>query len=132
MSKPYVKKTNNPNMGRPKKELDKELFQNLCSVWCTEEEIAHIMDCSVDTIKRWCLDTYGVTFAECYKKFSDHGKSCLRRYQLNLAKTNASMAIFLGKVVLGQRENAEIDTSEPIDEITLRIVDGSKDNEQNP
>lgn len=48
-----------------------------------------------------------MNFAEVYKKYSANGKISLRRYQFNLAKTNASMAIWLGKQMLGQKEPKE-------------------------
>ena len=36
----YVKRTNNPRMGRPKIEIDKDQFEKLCNIQCTKEEIA--------------------------------------------------------------------------------------------
>lgn len=91
-------------MGRPPKQIDKEQFEKLCGLQCTEEEIAGWFNCSVDTVERWCKKEYQTTFAEVYKKASADGKITLRRYQLQLAKTNGSVAIWLGKVWLGQRE----------------------------
>lgn len=94
-------------MARPRKEIDKKIFENLCGLMCTLEEIANIFDCSEDTIERWCKRTYGFGFAEAFKKGSSKGKMSLRRAQFELAKKNASMAIFLGKNYLGQRDVIE-------------------------
>ena len=91
-------------MGRPQKEIDQKIFENLCGLLCTEEEIASMFDCSVDTISRWCQRTYGESFAEIYKKKSAKGRISLRRAQFKLAEKNAAMAIFLGKQHLGQRD----------------------------
>lgn len=91
-------------MARPRKEIDKTEFEKLCGLLCTQEEIADWFDCSVDTLERWCKREYGVTFAEAYKKYMGRGKIALRRYQMNLAKESASMAIWLGKQILGQRD----------------------------
>ena len=91
-------------MARPQKEIDQKQFENLCGLQCTEEEIADFFDCSVDTISRWCKRTYSESFAEVYKKKSSKGKISLRRAQLRLAEKNASMAIFLGKQYLGQKD----------------------------
>ena len=44
--------------GRPKKEIDKKIFENLCGLQCTLEEIAGVFDCSADTIERWCKREY--------------------------------------------------------------------------
>lgn len=94
-------------MGRPQIEIDRAQFERLCGIQCTLEEIAGVFNCSADTIERWCKRTYDVTFAEVYKKHSARGKSSLRRAQFKLAEKNASMAIFLGKNLLGQRDNIE-------------------------
>ena len=103
--------------GRPKKEIDKKIFENLCGLQCTLEEIAGVFDCSVDTIERWCKREYGETFAETYKKHSAKGKMSLRRIQFKLAEKSAAMAIFLGRNYLGQKNN-DIET----DEQTLQAV----------
>ena len=103
--------------GRPRKEIDKKIFENLCGLQCTLEEIAGVFDCSVDTIERWCKREYRETFAEVYKKHSAKGKTSLRRTQFKLAEKSAAMAIFLGKNYLGQKDNI-IET----DEQTLQAV----------
>ena len=103
--------------GRPKKEIDKKIFENLCGLQCTLEEIAGVFDCSPDTIERWCKREYKETFAEVYKKHSAKGKISLRRAQFELAKKNAAVAIFLGKNYLGQKDSF-IET----DEQTLQAV----------
>lgn len=48
-----------------------------------------------------------MTFADTYKSKSQVGKSSLRRAQWKLAEKNASMAIWLGKQYLGQRDEPE-------------------------
>lgn len=104
-------------MGRPEIKIKKEDFEKLCALQCTEEEIAGFYDCSVDTINNWCKKTYGETFSETYKKKSAKGKMSLRRYQFKLAERNASMAIFLGKQYLGQRDVIETGTPEELDKV---------------
>lgn len=101
-------------MGRPEVQINKNDFEKLCMLQCTEEEIAGFYDCSVDTINNWCKKTYGETFSETYKKKSSKGKMSLRRMQWKLAEKNASMAIFLGKQVLGQRDVIETGTPEEL------------------
>jgi len=106
--------------GRPKKEIDVEVFEKLCGIMCTEEEIAGFFECSVDTIERFCKDQYGATFAETYKTYSAAGKISLRRAQFKLAQKSAAMAIFLGKNYLGQTDHVDIqdDTAlQKLDEI---------------
>lgn len=93
--------------GRKRIEIDETMFKRLCKLFCTKEEIAGVFDCSEDTIERWCKRTYGLNFAEVYKKESAAGKISLRRAQFKLAEKNASMAIFLGKNYLGQTDRYE-------------------------
>ena len=105
----YEKKTDNPNMGRPKISIDKTQFENLCSYQCTLVEISGFFNCSEDTILNWCKETYDLTFADAFKIFSYKGKVSLRRYQFKMAEKSAAMAIFLGKQYLGQTDKQEVD-----------------------
>ena len=93
--------------GRPRKEINQKLFENLCGIQCTEAEICAALECSEDTINRWCKRTYGATFADTYKSKSQMGKSSLRRMQFKLAEKSATMAIWLGKQYLGQKDQVE-------------------------
>ena len=93
--------------GRPKKEINKDQLKKLFGMQCTLEEIAGFFDCSADTIERWCKREFKETFAETYKKESFEGKIALRRIQFKLAEKNASMAIWLGKQYLGQKDVIE-------------------------
>lgn len=117
-------------MGRPRIEINKEEFEKLCALLCSEEEIASWFDVSVDTLCRWCKREYGVTFAEIYKTKSEKGRIALRRYQFKLAEKYPAMAIFLGKQYLGQRDN--VDNTEGVDEgvpLVINIMDCSKEGE---
>lgn len=91
--------------GRPRKEIDLETFKGLCFIQCTITEIAGVLDCSTDTVERWCLRELEMPFAEAFKKYSAGGKMSLRRSQFKLAEKNATMAIWLGKQYLGQRDD---------------------------
>lgn len=84
-----------------------KLFENLCGIQCTEAEICGVLECSADTLNRWCKRTYKMTFADTYKSKSQVGKSSLRRAQWKLAEKNASMAIWLGKQYLEQKDIVE-------------------------
>lgn len=117
-----AKKSNNDQKktGRPQKEIDKKLFESLCSIFCTKDEIAEVMECSDDTISRWCQREYGCSFAEVYKKKSSRGKASLRRMQFKSAESgNVTMQIFLGKNYLGQSDRAEIEAPDTQINITV-------------
>lgn len=109
--------------GRPKKEIDKEQFEKLCVLLCTEAEIAGFFECSIDTINRFCKSEYGKTFAETYKTFESYGKISLRRAQFRLAEKSPAMAIFLGKNYLGQRDVFGDENDEVIDRIAGRMAE---------
>lgn len=94
-------------MARPNKKIDKEQFEKLCGLQCTEIEIAGFFNCSVDTVERWCKKEYKESFAEVFNKKRVTGKISLRRSQFRMAETNATMAIWLGKQYLGQTDTQE-------------------------
>lgn len=99
-------------MGRPRIELsDKEWEQleELCRIQCTAEEVCGVLQISQDTLGRRIKEKYGITFAEYFKRFAEYGKSSLRRAQFRLAETSATMAIWLGKQYLGQKDRQEVE-----------------------
>ena len=96
-------------VGRPKIKIDKEMFEKLCQMQCTLEEIAGFFDCCDDTINNWCKEVYDDNFSGVYKKKSMAGKISLRRIQYKLAERNPTMAIWLGKQYLKQRDNIEVE-----------------------
>lgn len=95
-------------MARPRKEIDQKQFENLCGLQCTLEEICSWFDVTDKTLDSWCKRTYHASFSEVFKQKRGAGKISLRRSQWRLAEKNATMAIFLGKQFLGQRDNMDI------------------------
>lgn len=92
--------------GRPRIELNWKLFNGLCSVFCTQEEISAIMEVSIDTLEKVCKRDKRLTFTEYYKKASANGKASLRRAQYKSAveTENPTMMIWMGKQHLGQTD----------------------------
>lgn len=95
-------------MARPRIEIDREQFQKLCAIQCTLDEISSWFKCSPDTIERWCTRELSMSFAEAFKTWSADGKISLRRNQFRMAEHNVSMAIWLGKQYLGQKDQQDI------------------------
>lgn len=122
-------------MGRPPKQIDKEQFEKLCLLQCTEEEIAGWFDCSVDTIERWVKREYAATFAEIYAKYKEKGRISIRRAQFKLMQTSAPVAIWMGKQYLGQREPSQNLSLDGVDgegvKVNITIADCSKGGEVN-
>lgn len=102
------KPTGNPN-GRPKKVIDQQEFEKLCAMQCTLNEVCAWFRVDDNTLNSWCKETYGTTFSEVFKIKRGIGQVSLRRSQFQMAEKNPTMAIWLGKQYLGQRENIEID-----------------------
>lgn len=95
--------------------IDKSQFEKLCSILCTEQEICGFFGTSHDTLNRWCHQEYEMTFTEVWERKSSIGKISLRRIQFKQAETNPSMAIWLGKQILGQSEQIEEKVSDKIE-----------------
>lgn len=93
--------------GRPPKEFDPELFENLCSIFCTQTEICEIFNTDFKTFSYWVERHYGDNFSSVYKKNMGKGKMSLRRAQLKMAQNNPTMAIWLGKQFLNQLDRVE-------------------------
>ena len=85
--------------------IDKRQFESLCAIQCTEEEICDVLDVSTDTLNSWCKSMYNSNFSDTFKKKRGMEKASLRRRQWLLAEKNATMAIWLGKQWLGQKDN---------------------------
>jgi hypothetical protein len=92
--------------GRPKKEIDYTAVEKLANIQCTQEEIASFLELSVRTLQR------DEEFCRIYKKAQDNGKMSLRRMQFKLADKNPTMAIWLGKQYLKQKDNIEVESTQ--------------------
>lgn len=105
-------------MARPRKDIDEKLLESLAKIGCTDEEIATILGCSSDTLVR--------RFAERIKRGRAEMKMSLRRIQIRLAEEgNATMAIWLGKQNLGQKDKVE-HSGENDAPMVLKVVYESK------
>lgn len=89
--------------GRPLKEIKKEEFEKLCALQCTQAEICDFFDTTDKTLRSWVRREYGKSFSEVYNLKRQKGMISLRRAQFKLAEKNATMAIWLGKQYLGQK-----------------------------
>jgi hypothetical protein len=97
--------------GRPKKEINYKLVESLASIFCTQEEIASVLNISTRTLQR------DEEFNRVFKRGQEMAKSSLRRIQWKHAEKSAAMAIWLGKQYLGQRDNIEVSNTEEINKV---------------
>ena len=93
-------------MARPEKYIDEDLLKKLCTILCTDVEMAAILSVSVDTLNR--------RYADKIKEWKEGGKMSLRRAQYQLAmKGNMGMLIWLGKQHLGQSDKNDYSLDKP-------------------
>lgn len=107
-------RTKGAKTGKYGNNIDRDQFEKLCSILCSEEEICGFFNISHDTLWRWCKQEYDMTFDEVAKSKGSLGKISLRRSQFKMAETNPSMAIWLGKQYLNQKEYIEAITEDRI------------------
>jgi len=88
--------------GRPPVKIDLDLAEKLGAIQCTMEEVSAVMDIEKSTL------SMRQDFLDAYKKGKERGKMSLRRMQFEMAKKNATMAIWLGKQHLGQKDIPDI------------------------
>ncbi len=120
--------TPNNNGGRPKKELNVKLLNELCMLQCTGEEIASVMEMNYDTLNARIKEQFNISFSEYYEQKKDLGRVSLRRKQAKLATKNAAMAIFLGKNILGQKDRMEVDQTNLNFNADLELSEEEADN----
>jgi hypothetical protein len=83
-------------------DIDLIELEKLCQLSCTDEEIAAWFGTSTRTIERRRLEP---KFAEIMARGKAKGRISVRRMQMKLLEQgNATMGIWLGKQLLGQRD----------------------------
>ncbi len=106
-------------------KIDQRQFETLCGMQCTEDEICAVFSVSEDTLLRWCKRIYKKNFADVFKEKRAYGTASLRRSQWRMAETNASMAIWLGKQYLGQRDTQFTDMKVSGDDGFIEALTGT-------
>ena len=104
-------------MARPKKQIDRAIVERLANRQCPTSEIAAVVGCAVNTLKR--------RFGRHLPLWREAGKNVIRSKQWEaMEKGNTTMLIWLGKQYLGQADQAKIETTQkPFDPITLYAND---------
>jgi hypothetical protein len=97
--------------GRRAKKIDLSELEKLCSLQCTDEELAYFFGVGVRTIESRRKQP---KFAEVMARGKAKGRISVRRAQMKLLDAgNATMGIWLGKQLLGQRDVTPIEISGP-------------------
>lgn len=126
-----VGKARGRNGSPPIKPVDWTLFEQLCALQCTQQEMASMLKVDEDTLRAKVKEHYDQDYSAVYKTLSASGKCSLRRYQFVQAKTKPNMAIWLGKQWLDQRDHPQelTEFNGKLAEILTKLtaVDGEKD-----
>ena len=97
--------------GRPKTDISLDDLQNLCRLNCTMPEIAAFFDIPLRTLEDRYTNDPEVRAAIDHGR--ELGKISLRRKQIQIMEDgNSTMAIWLGKNLLGQRDNLDVTTED--------------------
>ena len=113
-----------PGAGRKPVSIDLLELQKLCTLQCSNEEIGAWFNCSVRTIEKYSKKA---EFAEVMARGRAKGRISVRRAQMNLLEAgNATMGVWLGKQLLGQRDVTPIEVSgangRPV-QVSLEVID---------
>ncbi len=105
-------------MGRPRLNIDRKEVEKLIGLGCTVQETANFLGCSKRTLERG--------FVASIKK----GRECviisIKKKQYDVAMSgNPALLIWLGKIIVGQKEKVETERDFELTIIT-KIVDLTK------
>ena len=107
------------SIGRPKKELDKEVIAKLSQIGCTQEEIGSVVGISARTLQR--------RYADLVAENKNIGKASLRKKLWSKAmrgQGNDKLLIWLSKQELNMRD--KIETQNIVEPLPL-IIDAKAD-----
>jgi len=101
-----------PKRGRPKTEINLEVVEKLGMLQCTDIEVAAWLGVTTRTIELWRAK--GEEFDVSLSRGKAKGRISIRRQQIRLLEAgNATMGVWLGKQVLGQRDIVANEISGP-------------------
>ena len=88
--------------GRKPVEIDLEQLEKLASLQCTDKELAAFFRCTTRTVETRRKEP---AFKEALERGRAMGQISVRRAQMKLLEAgNATMGVWLGKQLLGQRD----------------------------
>ena len=105
--------------------IDLVKLEKLCMLHCTDQEIASYFGVPTERIEQ---ERKSPQFAEVMERGKAKGKIAIRRGQMRLLeKGSSTMAVLLGKQILGQQDEVEA-ANQPIPVIVMpRLADPEED-----
>ena len=99
--------------------IDLVTLESLCMLHCTNQEIASYFGVTTERIQQ---ERRSPTFVAVMERGQAKGKIAIRRGQMRLLeKGNSTMAVLLGRQLLGQRDGAET-SNRPIPVIVIPSI----------
>ncbi len=92
----------------PPKQIILEQVLYWLDLQATAEEVAGSFHVSVETLNARIMDHFGMTFTDLRKRCVGQAKLSLRRFQFKQAEKSTTMAIWLGKQWLGQKDDIQL------------------------
>lgn len=101
-------------------KMKKDSFEELCRIQCTKQEIKAVFGISEMGLNSFIKREYGpdCTPNEIIEFLRLGGKASLRRIQFEQAVKNPTMAIWLGKQYLGQKDKVEQETTQRVEVVS--------------
>lgn len=94
----YNKRRKMERIDGPLKTDEAQLVRDLAGILCTNDEICHILKMDREVLE--------LKYTQVLRNARASGKSSIRRLQMRVAREgNAPMLMFLGRVLLNQRED---------------------------
>lgn len=116
-------------MARPKIKIDLDVLEKLCSVMCTDEELAAVFKCSAKTIQNRKKNK---KFLEAMERGKGVAKANLRKKQFSKAMNgDTKMLIWLGKQYLEQEDKRTIDSDDLMTPLVLEVHNDDSDDTDN-
>lgn len=66
--------------------IDKNQFEKLCGLQCTETEIAGYFNVCKDTLIEWCRDTYGQDFSTIYEQKKRKWQNSIKKVSITTSR----------------------------------------------
>jgi hypothetical protein len=116
--------------GRPIKfRIDYDELCRMMQIQCTQEEIAYLLGCTVDTLHNHVTKRFGCNYMDMYKLHSSEGKKSLRRVLFDIAleaekdADRFKAAQWLSKQHLGMKDQVQTEII-PMQPYCIRSLDG--------
>jgi hypothetical protein len=95
--------------GRPRVDINWDEVKKLLRKRTPKSEIAAILGVSVSSLDQRCPDDMGKKWVDFKKPYLAEANIALRESQMELAKKNPAVSIWLGKQYLGQVDSKKIE-----------------------